>query len=149
MLYLKQDFPLLESSYIRHTIEPHMLAASTGSSNSSKYIYYRQPLLIVVLRGCSSGSSSVGTVGSCGGGASGAVGCLWGCRVILGLWWASELCVCVWGGWLWDCGGPLELWRASGAMGNLDLWLPLWMWGTSETVGNFGVPRDCGWGSEL
>lgn len=70
-------------------------------------------------------------------GASRIVGCLWGCRVILGLWWASKLCV---GGGSGTVGEPLELWRASGAMGNLDLWLPLWMWGTSETVGNFGVP---------
>lgn len=79
-----------------------MLAASTGSSNSSKYIYHRQPLLIAVLLGCSSGSSSVGTVGSCG--------VL--CGVPLELWRAVESC-----GGLWSCGVPLGLWDASGAVG--------------------------------
>lgn len=55
------------------------------------------------------------------------VGCLWGCRVILGLWWASELCV--WGG-SGDCGG------ISGAVESL------WSYGESGSVVASVAVRD-------
>lgn len=107
-----------------HHRQPHMLTASKGSSKSSKNIYRRQPLLIVVLHGCSSGSSSVGNCKELWG----AVECHWSC------------------GELWGSSGAVG---AFGAMGNLWICGCLCGCGGPLRLANFGVPWDCGGVSEL
>lgn len=121
-----------EQLHQTHHRQSHMLTASKGSSKSSKYIYRRQPLLIAVLHGCSSGSSSVGNCEELWS----AVEC---CGVPLELWGTS--------GAVGSCG---ELWGSSGAVGASGAMGNLWICGCLCGCGgplrlaNFGVPWDCG-----
>lgn len=127
-----------EQLHQTHHRQSHMLTASKGSSKSSKYIYRRQPLLIAVLHGCSSGSSSVGNCEELWS----AVEC---CGVPLELWGTSGAvgsCGC-----LWSYGESLDLWvplRLWGASKTGKLWGALGLWGVSELWGASGAVGTCG-----